>query len=150
MNASYAPVHSHINEKPRVNKGGQHTICLTTDRRLVVAWTPHHKFYSHPPGFAAEGPAEVHCLVELIKQLFQGNAKDVNNERRQIFEMGCICFAMDNHFSGTMVQAFLGSEGMSGVFTCWHDCLPRECNKNSFHYPKQVETNQHSKVARFA
>lgn len=87
---------------------------------------------------------------ELIKPLIQRNSQLENDTRREIFDRGCICFGIDNHFIGKVVEDLLGSAGMSGVFTCWCNCLPRVCMKQSFHYLKQVEVNQCSRVAWFA
>lgn len=135
-NDSSASVHSRITEKPGINKGGQHSILLTTDRKFLVAWTPHHKFHSYLACFTAEGPAEVHWLVQLIKPLIQGK-HNMRMIKGQIFDMGCICFGLDNHFSRVQVENLLGSEGMSGVFTCWHD-----------HLPKQWKIRPHSIISR--
>ena len=58
------------------------------------------------------------------------------------------CFGMNNHFSGSRVDALLGEKGYKSINTCRRDRLPNGCKK-FFHYIMVVEVNTLSKMTRF-
>ncbi len=74
-NSSYAHVHSRLNGE-KTYKGGQHMLLLDSQRWYLYAWTPPHKFFEIKPPFTAMGPAEVDCLMDIIKPLVNGAPND--------------------------------------------------------------------------
>jgi hypothetical protein len=145
--SSHANVHGRLNGK-KTDNGGQHVLLLDSQRQSLYAWTPRHKFFEIKALFTAMGPAEVVCLMDIIKHLVQGAPKELNDKRRQIFEEH-VHVAMDNFFSGDEVLRFLGEGGWKATMTFRHDWLPKEVPKMYFNFLKATPVNTRSKVARF-
>ncbi len=117
-------------------------------RWYLYAWTSRHKFFEIKSPFKAMGPAEVVCLMDIIKPLVKGAPKEPNDKRRQIFKEH-VHVAMDNFFSGDKVLRFLGEGGWKATMTCRRDQLPKEVPKMYFNFLKATPVNTKSKIARF-
>jgi hypothetical protein len=123
-------------------------LLLDSQRRYLYAWTRPHKFFEIKAPFTAMGPAEVICLMDIIKPLINGAPKEPNDKRRQIFEEH-VHVSMDNFFSGGKVLRFLVEGGWKATMTCRRDWLPKEVPKMYFNFLKATPVNKRSKVARF-
>ncbi len=58
---------------------------LDSQRQYVYAWIPCHKFFEIKAPFTAMGPAEVVCMMDIIKPHVKGALKEPNDKRRQFF-----------------------------------------------------------------
>ncbi len=146
-NSSYANIQGRLNGK-KTDKEGQHALLLDSQRRYLYAWTPRHKFFEIKAPFTAMGPAEVVCMMDIIKSLVKDAPKEPNDKRRQIFEEH-VHVAMANFFSGDEVLRFLGEGGWKATMTYRRDWLPNEVPKMFFNFLKAMPVNTRSKVARF-
>ncbi len=147
LNSSYADVQGRLNGK-KTDMGGQHVLLLDSQRRYLYAWTPCHNFFEIKAQFTAMSPAEVVCMMDIIKPLIKGAPKETHDKRRQIFEEH-VHVAMDNFYSGDEVLRFLGEGGWKAIMTCRRDWLPKDVPKMYFNFLKATLVNTRSKVARF-
>jgi hypothetical protein len=146
-NSSYANVRGRLNGK-KTDKGGQHVLLLDSQRCYLHAWTPCYKLFEIKAPFTAMSPAEVVCLMDIIKPLIKGAPKEPDDKRRQIFEEH-VHVAMDNFFSGDKILRFIGEGGWKAIMTCRRNRLPKEVPKMYFNFLKATSVNTRSKVARF-
>ena len=86
--------------------------------------------------------------MDQLIPLVRGREKDEGDLRRQIFRQPMV-FGMDNHFPTKDVADFIGQHGFGQVSTIRRDRLPKECNKESFHYVKAVAVDDRSRMAQF-
>ena len=59
---------------------------------------------------------ELKRLCEMLTPLVKGQPPEDSNERRQIFDAKP-CLGMDNHFSGSHVDKYLGQIGYKAIMT---------------------------------
>jgi hypothetical protein len=60
-------------------------LLLDSQRQYLYAWAPCHKIFEIKPPFTAMGPAEVVCLMDIIKPLVKGALKERNDKKEADF-----------------------------------------------------------------
>jgi hypothetical protein len=137
-------VHGRQNGK-KCNKGGQHALLLDAQRRYIYAWTPCHKFFEVKSPFTAMGPAEVVCMMDIIRPLVKGETMEPTDKRRKIFDEK-VHVPMDNFFSGDEILRYLGEDGWKATITCRCDWLPKGVPKHISTTSKQCQSMQDPKL----
>ena len=130
--------------------------------RFPRAYIHRHKVHVRPPGFTAEGPAEIHYLLRSLKPMIE--TCDVPQEEcvtkllsaggvvktypiKKIYK-GFPPGTADNHFSGDNVLDFAGKEGF-GLAGKEGFGLTMTCRKDRFPVgTKPYFHNEASKMAR--
>ena len=67
-------MHSRLDGKPGVSKGGQHTILCCAQKRFSLFYIARSSMIKRPQGFGQEGPSEVKRLIDLVETEYKTEA----------------------------------------------------------------------------
>ncbi len=113
---------SRILGKPGITKGGQTVVICDVDRLRPRAYIHRHKKHEKPRGWTKQGPFEVKCILEDVKNTVHGVDGDDNDGDDLWDELPH--FTWDNFFSGDQIFDYMGTLGFGALMTCQRDRLP--------------------------
>ena len=140
-------------------------------RRYPRAYIHRHKLHTRPVGFNAEGPAEMHNLLNQIDDLIEGryHARTAGTDDEAMYATTMIpnpsgigeqeyirrCIYLkpphltaDNHFSGEHVMDYAGVRGYGLTVTNCRDRFPKSL-KPYLHHEKVKPGDARSKAMRY-
>jgi hypothetical protein len=114
---------SRILGKPGITKGGQTVIISDLDRLRPQAYIHRHKKHEKPRGWTKQGPFEVKCILDDVKNMVHGvdgHDNDGDDNRMYLWD-DLPPFTWDNFFSGDQIFDYMGILGFGVLMTCPRD-----------------------------